>query len=119
MLPQILSAIPNGVFLNAAHTLPEILPTVGVLLAMNLPGGKFFRTVFYLPNVLAGVAAIFLWKWILAPNGLFNQALGTIGLQGPAWFTDPNWTKPALVVMGMALFALAVWLYRRHGLVLR
>ena len=74
---------------------------LALLLAMDVPGGRFFRTVFYLPNVLAGVAAIFLWKWILAPNGLLNQALGAIGISGPAWFTSPAWTKPGLVVMGM------------------
>lgn len=74
---------------------------LALLLAMDVPGGRFFRTVFYLPNVLAGVAAVFLWKWILAPDGLLNRALGVVGLDGPAWFTDPNWTKPGLVVMGM------------------
>ena len=74
---------------------------LALLLAMDLPGGRFFRTVFYLPNVLAGVAAVFLWRWILAPDGLVNQALGVVGIPGPGWFTDPNWTKPALVVMGM------------------
>jgi multiple sugar transport system permease protein len=74
---------------------------LALLLAMDVPGSRFFRTVFYLPNVLAGVAAVFLWKWILAPDGLLNRALGVVGLDGPAWFTDPNWTKPGLVVMGM------------------
>jgi multiple sugar transport system permease protein len=84
---------------------------MALLLAMNVPGGGFFRTVFYLPNVLAGVAAIFLWKWILAPDGLFNQALAQIGIQGPAWFSDPNWTKPALVVMGMWWIGSGVLIY--------
>ncbi|HMQ34339.1 MAG TPA: sugar ABC transporter permease [Chloroflexaceae bacterium] len=74
---------------------------MALLLAMDVPGGGFFRTIFYLPNVLAGVAAIFLWKWILAPNGLFNEFLSIFGIRGPAWFSDPNWTKPGLVVMGM------------------
>lgn len=74
---------------------------MALLLAMDVPGGGFFRTIFYLPNVLAGVAAIFLWKWILAPNGLFNEFLAIFGIRGPAWFSDPNWTKPGLVVMGM------------------
>jgi multiple sugar transport system permease protein len=74
---------------------------LALLLAMEVPGGRFFRTVFYLPNVLAGVAAVFLWKWILAPDGLLNQAIGVVGLRGPGWFTSPEWTKPALVVMGM------------------
>jgi multiple sugar transport system permease protein len=74
---------------------------IALLLNMNVPGGKFFRAVFYLPNVLAGVAAVFLWKWILAPNGLFNRALEMVGLSGPGWFVDPFWTKPGLVIMGM------------------
>jgi multiple sugar transport system permease protein len=84
---------------------------MALLLAMNVPGGGFFRTVFYLPNVLAGVAAIFLWKWILAPDGLFNQALAQFGIRGPAWFSDPNWTKPALVVMGMWWIGSGVLIY--------
>lgn len=76
--------------------------SMALLLAMDVPGGRFFRTIFYLPNVLAGVAAVFLWKWILAPDGLLNRGLAVIGItNGPAWFSDPAWTKPGLVVMGM------------------
>ena len=74
---------------------------IALLLNMELPGSKAFRAIFYLPNVLAGVAAVFLWQWILAPNGLFNRALAIFGIDGPAWFIDPRWTKPGLVVMGL------------------
>jgi multiple sugar transport system permease protein len=74
---------------------------IALLLNMDLPGGKAFRTIFYLPNVLAGVAAVFLWQWILAPNGLFNRGLAVFGIDGPSWFSNPAWTKPGLVVMGM------------------
>ena len=74
---------------------------LAMLLNTDIPGGKFFRTVIYLPNVLSGIAAIFLWQWILAPNGLFNSALETFGIRGPGWFVDPDWTKPGMVVMGM------------------
>lgn len=74
---------------------------IALLLNMDLPGGKFFRTVFYLPNVLAGVAAVFLWKWILMPDGILNRALAIFGIEGPGWFVDAQWTKPGLVVMGM------------------
>ena len=75
--------------------------SLALLLNVDIPGGKFFRTIIYLPNVLSGIAAIFLWQWILAPNGLFNVALGTFGIQGPGWFVDPAWTKPGMVIMGM------------------
>ncbi len=74
---------------------------LALLLAVKIPGGGVFRTIFYLPNVLSGVAAILLWKWILAPDGLLNDALAVVGIRGPAWFSSPTWTKPGLVVMGM------------------
>ena len=78
---------------------------------MDMPGGKTFRTIFYLPNVLAGVAAVFLWRWILAPKGLLNQGLAIFGIDGPAWFVDPQWTKPGLVVMGMWWIGGSVLIY--------
>ena len=74
---------------------------IAILLNLNLPGSSAARTIIYLPNVLSGVAAIFLWQWILAPNGLLNNGLALFGVRGPAWFTDPDWTKPGLVVMGL------------------
>jgi multiple sugar transport system permease protein len=85
--------------------------SIAILLNMNLPGEGFFRTVVYLPNVLAGVATVFLWMWILAPNGLLNSGLGALGIRGPAWFSDANWTKPGLVVMGMWWIGAQVLIY--------
>ncbi|MBI5671437.1 MAG: sugar ABC transporter permease [Chloroflexi bacterium] len=74
---------------------------IAMLLNLDLPGERFFRTIIYLPNVLSGVAAVFLWQWILAPDGLLNRGLALVGIDGPAWFVDPAWTKPGLIVMGM------------------
>ncbi|MFP4344896.1 MAG: carbohydrate ABC transporter permease [Anaerolineales bacterium] len=84
---------------------------VALLLSMDLPGGRFFRTTIYLPNVLSGIAAIFLWQWILAPNGLFNRFLELFGINGPGWFVDPAWTKPGMVVMGMWWIGSNVMIY--------
>jgi multiple sugar transport system permease protein len=74
---------------------------VALMLSTRVPGEKFFRTVIYLPNVLSGIAAIFLWQWILSPGGLLNSALETIGIRAPGWFFDPTWSKPGMVIMGM------------------
>jgi multiple sugar transport system permease protein len=74
---------------------------IALLLNLDLPGEKTFRTIIYVPNVLSGIAAIFLWQWILSPRGLFNSFLGLLGINGPAWFANPDWTKPGMVVMGM------------------
>jgi multiple sugar transport system permease protein len=93
----------NTFWMVAIKTPIVIVVSIGIALLLNidLPGEKFFRSIIYLPNVLSGIAAIFLWKWILAPNGILNRALELIGIDGPGWFVNPDWMKPGLVIMGM------------------
>jgi multiple sugar transport system permease protein len=75
---------------------------VAVLVNQKVPGQNFFRTIYYLPSVTAGVAVALLWVWLLNPTfGLFNYALGLIGIKGPGWLSDIHWAKPALVLMSL------------------
>jgi multiple sugar transport system permease protein len=63
-------------------------------------GLSFWRTSFYLPQITPAVAAGVLWLRILSPqNGLLNEALATIGINGPNWTIDAQWVKPSLVIM--------------------
>lgn len=77
--------------------------TIAVLLNQKVPGQRVFRTVFYLPHVLTGVAVLLLWLWVFNPQfGPINVFLRLIGVQNPPlWFSDPNWAKPALIIMSM------------------
>lgn len=76
--------------------------TVAMLLYRNIKGVRFFRTAFYLPSVVSGIAVIMLWIWIFQPQyGLLNVALAKIGVQGPRWLMEPAWAKPALVLMSL------------------
>lgn len=75
---------------------------LAVLLNQKIKGMKLFRTIYYLPAVLSGVAVYFLWMQLLSPStGLVNTMLGWFGIDGPAWLFDPEWTKPALLLMKM------------------
>jgi multiple sugar transport system permease protein len=75
---------------------------LAVLLNQKVKGMKFFRTVYYLPAILSGVAVYFLWMQLLSPStGLVNTFLAWFGIEGPAWLFDPEWTKPALLLMKM------------------
>jgi multiple sugar transport system permease protein len=75
---------------------------LGVLLNQKVKGMKVFRTIYYLPAVLSGVAVYFLWMQLLSPStGLVNTMLSWFGIEGPAWLFDPEWTKPALLLMKM------------------
>jgi multiple sugar transport system permease protein len=61
-----------------------------------------FRTLFYLPAVVAVVASAVLWQWLLNPDvGPINGFLGLFGIRGPKWFADPNWALPGLILMSV------------------
>jgi multiple sugar transport system permease protein len=61
-----------------------------------------FRTIYYLPSVLPGVAFVVLWMWILHPDvGLLNTLLSYVGIEGPRWLADPDWALPALLLMSL------------------
>jgi multiple sugar transport system permease protein len=41
-----------------------------------------------------------LWVWVLNPQyGLVNTILQSVGLPAPGWLADPDWAKPALILM--------------------
>ena len=64
---------------------------LALLLRKRLPGIKLFRTVYYLPTIIPGVATMILWKFIFqSDTGLLNGILKQIGLQPVGWLTDEN-----------------------------
>jgi multiple sugar transport system permease protein len=75
---------------------------IALLMNQRVRGIGVFRTVYYLPSVLAGVAYVVMWMWMFNPRaGLINTALGYLGIHGPRWLQDPNWALPALIIMSL------------------
>ncbi len=73
---------------------------IAMLLNTNIRGLSVFRTVYYLPAILSGVAVAILWQWIFSTEfGLLNTALRLFGVEGPAWLGSKIWVIPAFVVM--------------------
>jgi multiple sugar transport system permease protein len=92
-----------------------ILTSLGLALIMNqtLPGIRVYRTIYYLPAVLSGVAVSMLWIWLLnAQTGIVNQALKLIGLKGPNWLGDPQWALRSIIIMSIwsVGWYLPIWL---------
>jgi len=72
---------------------------LALLLNQKLRGVTVFRTMYYLPTVMSGVAVATLWKWIFNTDyGILNQMLDRIGIRGPAWLTDESWAIWALII---------------------
>jgi raffinose/stachyose/melibiose transport system permease protein len=80
---------------------------IGLLLAaamsrIRIHGMTFFRTVLFLPQVLALIVVGVAWRSILAPDGLLNDTLRAAGLGSLArpWLGDYTWALPAVGVIG-------------------
>ncbi len=75
---------------------------IALLLNARIVGLRFYRTAYYLPSVLSGVAVALLWRWLFSTEfGLINQMLSMIGIEGPSWLGDPTWALPSLVLMSI------------------
>lgn len=101
--PQFAIAIKNTLYMVFIGLPIWLIIALALAILLNEKGWgtAFFRTLFYLPSVVPVVAASVLWMWVLNPNhGLVNVLLSAVGLDTPGWFTDPNWSKPGLILMG-------------------
>lgn len=75
---------------------------VAMLLNQKVPGIRFYRTAFYLPSLLGGVALTLIWMWIFSPTyGLLNAFLRMFGIEGPLWFQSQVWALPGLIIMSL------------------
>jgi multiple sugar transport system permease protein len=73
-----------------------------VLLNLKLWGQSVYRVIYFLPSIVPIVASTMLWIWIFnTNNGLLNTFLNYFGLPGPNWLTDPAWSKPSLIILGL------------------
>ncbi len=86
----------------------SLLPVLlGMLLAALMTrsairGAGFFRTVIFLPQVIALTVVAVVWRQIYAPQGPLNDLLRGIGLDGLArgWLGDPAWVLVAIGLVG-------------------
>ncbi|WP_051324777.1 carbohydrate ABC transporter permease [Candidatus Solirubrobacter pratensis] len=102
--PQVWTAIKNTLWVICIMVPLQVLFAFGIalLLARARSGAGVFRTIFYLPALAPPVAATLGFVFILNPGtGPVNVILGHLGIQGPLWFQDPSWSKPALTMLAL------------------
>lgn len=87
--------------------LPVPMRVFGAFLLANLMrrGGRYLgwlRVLVYLPTTIPMAAYALAWLWLLNPLfGPVNLLLRLVGLDPPAWFVDPVWAKPALILLSL------------------
>lgn len=101
-----LQILGNAFQLVVYFTIIPLAIGLGVASAIrNHLGGRFgatARTILFIPQVIPLVAAGIAWSWMLASNGVVNQALSLIGLGGitRGWLGDFDFALPAVGLIG-------------------
>jgi pectin-derived oligosaccharide transport system permease protein len=78
---------------------------LATVLNRGIAGLPIYRALFYLPSLLgASVAIAVLWRQLFAKDGLANAALALVGIEGPSWISDPNYSLYTLVLLSIWQF---------------
>lgn len=103
-------AFGNAVYLAAVGVPLGLFTGLAVALLLNAAarGMRFYRTVFYLPAIVPGIAAAVLWGWIFTPepskgliNGYWAATISNwFNIPVPGWLASADWSRPALILMG-------------------
>ncbi|MGP3935186.1 carbohydrate ABC transporter permease [Nonomuraea sp. KM88] len=78
---------------------------LALLLNRGVRGLSFYRSVYYLPSLLAGsVSVAILWRQIFGKEGLVNQVLAMAGIEGVSWVAHPDFALGTLIVLNAWTF---------------
>ena len=102
--PKVLTSLCNTFFYTLLAVPLEMIIALALasLLATVRRGAGVFRTIFFLPKMTPVVATASVFLLLLNGNtGAINNFLGLFGIPGPQWLTDPDWVKPAIVIMSL------------------
>lgn len=87
------SAVPLGILIGFL---------LALLLNQKVAMLALWRTIYYIPAVVSGVAVATVWIWILQPDfGVLNTLLRAVGIEGPNWLFSQTWVIPSLVLMSL------------------
>ncbi|HEU5050175.1 MAG TPA: sugar ABC transporter permease, partial [Gemmatimonadales bacterium] len=104
--PLFWTAVKNTFYFALVGGPLTVAVSLGAALLVNAKLVRFrtfFRTVYFVPFVTTLVAVAIVWRYLYNPQyGLFNYALGTVGIEPINWLGDPRWAMPAIIL-------LAVW----------
>lgn len=86
---------------------------VAMLLLKTTKLTPFYRAAYYLPSIIGGsVAVSILWKRIFAMEGVFNKALGLIGLDKQfAWLGHPSTAIWVLILLSVWQFGSSMLIF--------
>jgi raffinose/stachyose/melibiose transport system permease protein len=103
--PDVQEAFLHAVILVAFYSIAPVCLGLLITAAISrrpIRGLTAFRTIVFLPQVLAAVVIGVAWQWMYDPQGPVNAVLSAVGLDGltRAWLGDFGVALPAVGIIG-------------------
>ena len=102
--PRFIKSLYNTLFMVVIGVPAGMISGLAIALLMNtnVRGRALYRTMYYLPSQVSGVALAFMWSWLLNPQfGVVSVVLRGVGIKPPLWIGSPQWVKPSFIMMGL------------------
>jgi multiple sugar transport system permease protein len=98
------TALKNSLYFAGVTVPVGIALAFGLALLLNREwtGMGIFRTIFFMPALVSGVALALVWGWLFNPRlGAVNALLRAFDLPAPNWLGDPGWAMPAIMLLSI------------------
>lgn len=90
LLKGLLNTFIYGVVTSTLKVVLGML--LAVMLTSQIIARGYLRSVIFFPVLLSSIGVGIVFTVLMDPrNGMINEALTLIGIDGPAWLTDPAW----------------------------
>ncbi|PIU20312.1 MAG: hypothetical protein COT18_02935 [Elusimicrobia bacterium CG08_land_8_20_14_0_20_59_10] len=103
--PVFLAGLRNTLVFAFLGVPISVTLSLAMALALNaqlLRAKAFFRVAYFIPVITTMVAVAIIWRWLYNPEfGLFNLALGYLGLPAQGWLSDRALALPSLILMAV------------------
>jgi multiple sugar transport system permease protein len=103
--PVFLAGLRNTLLFAFIGVPISVALSLAMALALNaqiLRAKAFFRVAYFIPVITTMVAVAIIWRWLYNPEfGLFNLALGHLGLPPQSWLSNRWLALPSLIFMAV------------------
>ncbi len=95
-------------FTYVLFSVPPLLAlalAIALLLDRGMRGASFYRSALYLPSLLGGsVAVAILWRQIFGAEGIVNELLAAVGIEGMGWISNPRTSLWTIILLNVWTF---------------
>jgi multiple sugar transport system permease protein len=111
--PNFQDSIVNTLLLLATLPVWIMLPMLlAILIHQGVPGGRFFRAVYFLPAVLSSVIVGAIFNVVLRYDGSLNALLKTVGIDAVDWLGSSSTALLSLILVQLwATFGMSVLIF--------